>query len=183
MDDFYVYYEMQPVNMRQGVIKAITPNALPEFDSLDVIRIPAEKGLEFTVGTASLNRWTVCYDPRTESMQMMEWEPEIISESAAVFLVQLPTMQRKPEVTVTFRRKKKTFNVQSVHNPDLPNVHLVFFVTRLDDPNIPHSNFKIDLYSTMAEGGADFVCTDDLPERFSVYTKPEFDRYKLKVLA
>lgn len=175
MDDFYVYYEVSPKDLQTGVIKAIAPCCLEEMEHLNFIRVPSEVGLTFTAGIESLSRWIVSYDASEENMVLAQPVQELIQTdsegnrvlmNSVVSLIPLPEVQEEPEVVVTWNTKEKTFSVTA--DSEEP---LTFYVTREGDPNIMYFKF-VETH----------ICCDvPLPENFSVYTRPEFSRYKLEI--
>jgi hypothetical protein len=103
-------------------------------------------------------------------------------ESVANFLKIIPTRQTKAQVTVTWKRESKLFNVRTrgvsiAH----PNIDMYFFVIRLNDPNIFYHQFSVLLLETMNRKGLDIPCDIILPDKFSVCTKTAFDRYQLRI--
>lgn len=174
MDDFYIYYEISPQNSQAGVVKAIAPHRLDEMEGVDFIRVPSEVGLQFIVGTESISRWIISYDASEEKMVLVKPNPDSIQTDSrgrrvsVVSLIPIPEVQEDPEVVVIWNAVNKTFNVDT--NAKKTST---FFVTREGDPNI--------LYFIFSFLGTEIVCDVPLPEVFSVYTKPEFSRYKLEI--
>ncbi len=181
MDDFFVYYEPKQNDVSKGIIKAISPNEISDMEGFEHIRIPAEQGLTFTVGSESLSLWMVSWDSSRGEMVLEKSEPEAINDTEIVFLTEIPTVQTKPQLLVTYTRSANEFHlltrgVSISHQ----NLNMLFFVTRKGDPNILYHHFSTTLYETMRRG-ITIPCDVELPEKFSVLTKPELERYQLKV--
>ena len=181
MDDFYIYYELEQQSHTIGTIKAISPRKLDDMDDMEFIRAPSKTGLAFTKGSESLNRWVVKWLPEFAEMRLYKREIDK-PESMANFLKIIPTSQTKAQVTVTWKRESKLFNVRTrgvsiAH----PNIDMYFFVTRLNDPNIFYHQFNVPLLETMNRKGLDIPCDIILPNKFSVWTRTAFDRYQLRI--
>ena len=181
MDDFYIYYELGQQSHTVGTIKAIAPIELGEMNEMEFIRVPSPVGLSFTRGSESLNRWVVKWFPEFAEMRLYKRELDR-SETVANFIQLIPTRQTKPQVTVTWKRESKLFNVKTRGvSISHPNVDMYFFVTRLDDPNIFYHHFGMVLLETMNKKGLDIPCDITLPDKFSVSTRTVFDRYQLRI--
>ena len=181
MDDFYVYYEPLSDNLTKGTIKAISPNALKEMGDMDYIRIPAERGLEFTIGDESISLWMIGWDSDVEDMAMVKYEPEVAVGPGKVPLREIPTRQSKPYTVITYSKGKREFFIRTKGiSLSHQNVNMTFFVTREGDPNIPFFHFSTPLFDTMARKGVTVTCDVELPDQFSVFTKPELERYQLR---
>ena len=184
MDDFFVYYE--PMNdTTKGVIKAISPSSLTEMGRYEIIRISSEQGLSFTIGMKSLTCWMIKWNNDTGKMEMFEEDRNAIFAMSFVetlFFEEVPRIQTKPQLTITYSRGENSFSLMtrgiSVSHQDLT---MYFFVTNPGDPNILHHYFITTLYETMGRKGVVIPCNVKLPKKFSVFCKPELERYKLKV--
>ncbi len=181
MNDFYVYYEPKPNDITKGIIKGIAPHEISDFEGMEFIRIPFEQGLTFTTGDEPLSRWMVAWDNDELEMVLAKTEPEEVNNIEISFLAEVPKRQTKPQLSITYHREKNEFHlltrgVSISHQ----NLNMVFFVTRQGDPNILLHHFKTTLYETMRRG-ITIPCEVELPEKFSVFAKPELERYKLKV--
>ena len=182
MGDYYVYYEGVPNDQTKGIIKAISPVPLAEMEELEHIRIPAEEGLAFTVGGKSLNAWAVAWNNDLECMAMTEMSAATINTAEFIFLQEIPTAQKKPQVSITYSKSDGAFLVKTRGvSISHPNVTMLFFITRKGDPNILLYHFQVALYETMSRKGFRLPCDVDLPKVFSVYTKPDLDRYQLRI--
>lgn len=178
MDDFYVYYERETETSLAGAIKAIAPTQLEEMGDMEFIRVPSEVGLSFTRGSMVLSRWFVKWD--SDGMQLTEQDN--IRQTVVKFLTVVPTRQTKAQVIITWKPSENIFNVRTNGvSIEHPNINMVFFVTALDDPNIPYHDFTVQLLDTMNRKGYDLPCSVELPKKFSVYTKHELKRYQLRI--
>lgn len=181
MDDFYIYYELEPQSHTVATIKAIAPIELGEMGDMEFIRVPSEVGLSFTRGTESLNRWVVKWLPEFAEMRLHKQEQDR-PDAVIDFLRNIPTRQTKAQVIVTWNRKRKSFNVRTQGiSATHPNMDMLFFVTRLHDPNIYYHHFGVALWDTMNSEGFGTPCDIVLPDKFSVYTRTAFDRYQLRI--
>ncbi len=181
MDDFYIYFELEQQSHTVGIIKAISPRKLDDMGDMEFIRAPSKIGLAFTKGSESLNRWVVKWLPEFAEMRLYKREIEKL-ESVANFLQIIPTRQTKAQVTVTWKRESKLFNVRTRGiSISHPNIDMYFFVTRLDDPNIIYHQFSTSLLETMNRKGLDIPRDITLPDKFSVCTRTAFDRYQLRI--
>jgi hypothetical protein len=182
VDDFYIYYESEPDTNLVGVIKAVAPIQLKELADMDFIRVPSETGLSFTRGTTPLSRWVVKWNSNSGKMQLVQQNYDAARSTSLRFLEAIPTRQKKAQVTVTWKPSENSFNVRTRGvSIEHPNTSMVFFVTRLDDPNILYHNFTVPLLDTMQRKGYDLLCDAEIPKKFSVYTKHELDRYQLRI--
>lgn len=179
MDDFYIYYEAESDAQLVGVIKAVAPARVKEMGDMEFIRVPAETGLAFTRGVVTLNHWVVKWNPDDGEMQLIQ--QDILQPTVPKFLEAVPTRQPRSQVVITWNPSEKSFNVKTRRvSITHPNLNMFFFITRLDDPNIIYHHFVVELIDTMTRKGCDIPCDTKLPNKFSVYTKPELDRYQLR---
>ena len=182
MDDFYVYYMTDDANPKVGLIKAIAPIELPDdMGDMPYIRVPAEQGMQFTVGTESISKWLIQWDESAGTMALVKMKTAIGSLATAI-IAQMPTKMRKPEITVQYKKRPKGFKV-TARGVGLgqPNMQMRFFVTAADDPNIFYHHFPVDLFKAMTDDGEFVPYKGALPEKFSVYTRFFFDRYLLRL--
>ena len=181
MDDFYIYYEPEQQSPTIGTIKAISPRKLDDMGDMEFVRVPSKIGLSFTRGSESLNQWVVKWLPEFAEMRLYKRDIEHW-ESVTNFLQIIPTRQTKAQVTVTWKRESKVFNVRTRGvSISHPNIDMYFFVTRLDDPNIIYHQFSTSLLETMNRKGLDIPRDITLPDKFSVCTRTTFDRYQLRI--
>jgi ribosomal protein S10 len=181
VDDFYIYYELEQQSHTVGTIKAIAPRKLDDMGDMEFIRASSKIGLSFTTGSESLNRWVVKWLPEFAEMRLYKREFEKM-ESVTNFLQIIPTRQTKAQVTVTWKRESKLFNVRTRGvSISHPNIDMYFFVTRLNDPNIIYHQFSTSLLETMNRKGLDIPRDITLPNKFSVCTRTAFDRYQLRI--
>lgn len=180
MDDFYIYYELEPQSHTTATIKAIAPIKLNEMGDMEFIRVSSEVGLSFTKGVESLNRWVVKWLPEFAEMRLYKQE-QGRSETAIDFLKIIPTRQTMAQVQVTWYTKSMVFNIRTRGiSAAHPNVDMHFFVTRRDDLNIYYYHFSVALSATMDKKGVDIPCPVLLPDKFSVSTREIFDRYQFR---
>jgi hypothetical protein len=182
MDDFYIYYEPIPQGNMAGVIKAISPTKLVEMKDKEFIRVSSEIGLSFSTGAEPLNGWAVVWDSGKSAMSMVKQDNSFTTNATFNYLEAIPSQQTKAQVIVTQKQEKNVFNVRTRGvSISHRNIKMAFFITRLDDPNILYYHFQVPLYDTMNRKGVDFKYDVELPERFSVYTKQELERYQLRI--
>lgn len=188
MDDFYIYYKPESGVSWEGTIKAVAPTQLKVMGDMDSIRVPAEIGLGFIKGTTTLNNWVVKWNSDACEMRLFDKTQlaEHLSNNSGVGSSRLfkstPTQQEKPQVIVTWKPSENIFNVRtrgvSISHEDLI---MRFFVTRPDDPNIFYHQFEVQLLETMNRRGYDVLYEVEIPEKFSVYTKYDLERYQLRI--
>ena len=178
MDDFYIYYVLSDTSHLVGEIKAVAPVELKEMGDTEFIRVSSEVGLGFTRGTTPLNNWVVAWNADADTMRLTQAQTEANEEKPKIFQV-VPHRQENPQTIITWKASEKTFNVRtrgvSISRPDF-TMH--YFVIREDDPNILYHHFSVQLLETMNRVGYDIPCNVDLPDRFSIYTKPDMERYQ-----
>lgn len=181
MDDFYIYYELQEQSHTIGTIKAIAPLELTEMDDMEFIRVSSEVGLSFTRGSESLTRWVIKWLPEFAEMRLFKQE-QVGSERTIDFMKIIPTLQRDPQVIVTWQSERKIFNITTQGiSPSHPDMDMHFFVTRKDDPNIYYDHFSVALSDTMKNKGTEYHCHEMFPEKFSVSTRSVFERYQFRI--
>jgi hypothetical protein len=182
VDDFYVYYELTTDDEAKGIIKAIAPHSLKEMSGTEYIRITPEQGKIFTMGGESLNRWFVGYNTNQREMVLLQLREGFDTPAKSIAMIDVPTNQRTTQTTIIYVASKKMFNVRTRRvSISRVNVSMLFFVTELGDPNILFHYFKVSLYDSMGRKGVDIPCDVDLPRKFSIFTKPEVERYQLRI--
>jgi hypothetical protein len=130
-----------------------------------------------------LNQYIVAWDADSQQMQLIKEQDSVISKQLITFLKEIPVTQSKAHTVITWKSDSKIFNVITTGVPEsYPDMKINFFVTRLNDPNIPYYCFQTMLHNTMSYDGVDFDCDVELPETFSVYTKQQLDQYELRIM-
>ncbi len=182
MDDFYVYYVIDEENPSIGKIHAIAPHEVKEMADMSFIRIPADYGLQFTVGRKSISNWIVQYDDDSEDMVFSEVTTTVGIPFVSVFF-QIPHIEKNPEMIITFQKRSKCFHV-AVPSKGLrrPKRKLHFFVTPVDDPNMLYFQFPVDFSIASKSDGYVVSCPVTLPERFSVFTNKVLNRYQFRIV-
>lgn len=182
MDDFYIYYVIGEENPNIGKIYAIAPHVVKEMGDMSFIRVPANYGLQFTVGRRSISNWVVQYDDESEDMVLSEITTTAGIPFVSVFL-QIPHVQKNPEMVITFRKKDMNFHVQ-IPSESLRKLkrNLHFFVTPLDDPNMFYFQFSVDFLTAAKPDGYAVSCPVALPEKFSLFTNKVLNRYQLRTV-
>lgn len=182
MDDFYVYYKTSDEHPDVGDIMAVSP--AERSLELEHVRVPADIGRQFTLGTEPLHRWGVFWDAATQKMTFARRDDHKKTEESGPSRVfaQIPRGSEDSEICITWDATKKTFAVKSYGiSIDHPNVTMWFFVTAKDDPNIVYFKFEADLLETMSRKGKVVDCDAALPEEFGVHTRQLFNSYRLSV--
>jgi hypothetical protein len=150
---------------------------------MDFIRVSPERAMSFTVGSEPIGQWVIMWNPDKEAMCLMKKKDEALPYVKTKFLELVSPHQNKAQVIVTWNQRSKMFNVLTKGVKEFnPDSKMVFFVTRLNDPNFICHHFQIPLGDTMVPEGLDIACDVELPDRFSVYTKKDFDRYNLRIM-
>ena len=182
MDDFYVYYEVNPANPRFATIKAVSPNELT-MPGMQHVRISAEHGQRFTMGHDALNNWHIAWNAEEDKMEMVMIEVQETDLTSRP-LQQISVYEDNPTIIVEWHRSEQRFVVRAVNvDVNQPQMVLKFFVTGWDNPHIFLHYFPVTMIDAMEVSGKSVPCPVELPHRFSVTTRKVFDRYQLRFLA
>jgi hypothetical protein len=181
MDDFYIYYVIDEETPTTGQIQAVAPHVI-DMGDMSFIRVPADYGLQFTVGKVPMANWVVQYDDESEDMILTKITATAGTPFTPVFS-KIPDTQENPEMVITFREKDKCFHVQvPAKGLRKPKRRLHFFVTPVDDPNMSYFQFPVDFSVASTPEGHVISCPAALPKKFSIFTNKVLDRYQMRIV-